>query len=265
MEIERLPAFDQTLLDSLHGQFAAQQSSSHDRANTIESELDRMDREETNLLRAIREGRAVDVLTRELERLLRDKLQLETERDELKQTTRHPLSIPPIAELKARAATIFRELPRETPEFGRRMNEVVRDLRVIPHSLIDGGSIVLRAEFTLSIASLASDLKAAAPIDALQRHLIVDLFTPPQRVRFMTEIMRLTRDGDEQGGKLTERQIAARLGVTQPVVQRAKKLARRLEREGRTDPYIARREPPENCRLKRHNHARYSAALSAAG
>lgn len=57
--------------------------------------------------------------------------------------------------------------------------------------------------------------------------------------------------------KLQERTIAARLGVTQPVVQWAKKLQRQLDAAGCVDAYLPICEPPDGGRLHRHKHPRY--------
>ena len=57
----------------------------------------------------------------------------------------------------------------------------------------------------------------------LQRDLVVDLFDPTQREKYREQILALKAEG------LTQRQIAAQLNLTQPVVQQAAALAREME------------------------------------
>jgi hypothetical protein len=87
---------------------------------------------------------------------------------------------------------------------------------------------------------------------ALQREVIVDLYELPQRVAFLKQVLELRQQG------LTERQVAERLGITQPAVQRTMALARHMKQRGITDPYLPVLQPPEDYgKLRRHHHPRY--------
>jgi hypothetical protein len=80
----------------------------------------------------------------------------------------------------------------------------------------------------------------------------VDLFDPPQREEFRQRILELKAQG------LTERKIAAALGITQPVVQRAAALSRKMAQGGLSDPYLPLFEPPEDyTKWRRHRHDRF--------
>src|SRR5207249_2188034 len=102
---------------------------------------------------------------------------------------------------------------------------------VYPHRLCDGGAVVLRARLALNLAPL---LWPGRPgVDAgglLTRELTVDLSEPPQRAKYRERVVALRAEGE------TERAIAARLGITQPAVQNAAALQRRMDRDGRADP-----------------------------
>jgi site-specific DNA recombinase len=84
--------------------------------------------------------------------------------------------------------------------------------------------------------------------------LTLDLFDPPQRARIRTEAVRLAAEG------LTERCIARSLSekVTQPAVQKALALDRKMKELGLQSPYVVLLEPPGDYgRLRRHKRARF--------
>jgi hypothetical protein len=148
---------------------------------------------------------------------------------------------------------VFGSFSAADPESGRLLHRLVPDLRVYPCRLVDGGAVVLRARLTLYLAPLVPSLAASGVLDgALQRELIVDLYEPPQRVAFLKEVVELRQHG------LTERQVAERLGITQPAVQRAMALARHMKQRGMTGPYLPLLQPPEDYgKMWRHHHPRY--------
>ena len=57
-------------------------------------------------------------------------------------------------------------------------------------------------------------------IKTFRSELTVDLFDPPQRVMFREQVMKLRAQG------LTERQVAAKLGITSTAAQKAAALDR---------------------------------------
>jgi hypothetical protein len=86
----------------------------------------------------------------------------------------------------------------------------------------------------------------------LRRELTVDLFDPPQRVRFREQVVSLRAEG------LTERQVADRLKITVTAAQRAAWLHRYMQAHDLTDPYLPVTEPPaDQSKLRRHLHPRY--------
>jgi hypothetical protein len=133
------------------------------------------------------------------------------------------------------------------------MQRLIRRIRVYPYRLCDGGHIVVRARFTLDLVALIPEARGLENCSQiLHRDLTVDLFDPPQREQYREQILALKAEG------LTERQIAAQLKLTQPVVQHAAALAREMERRGLTDPYVEVLAPPDDyTKLRRHRHARY--------
>jgi hypothetical protein len=162
-------------------------------------------------------------------------------------------ALPSMDEIRRRVEDAFDNLAEASQEFGRLLRQLIPRIVVFPFRLCDGGHPVLRARFTLSLASLlpqAAGLEHLAP--TLERCLVVDLFDPPQRETFRSRVMELTDLGRKQ------REIAHELGITLPAVQNAVALARRMESLGIVDPYVPLTEPPEDYeRLRRHHHSRY--------
>src|SRR5262249_42074814 len=161
--------------------------------------------------------------------------------------------LPSIHEVKRRAAELFSTFAATEPEVGRLMQQLVPSLSVLPHRLCDGGAMVLRARASVLLTRLLPGLPANEEVHRLlRRDLVVDLFEPPQRVVHRENVMQLRALGR------TERQIAAELGITQPAVQRAAALDRRMKALGILDPYQPLQSPPEDYpKLRRHRHPRY--------
>jgi hypothetical protein len=78
----------------------------------------------------------------------------------------------------------------------------------------------------------------------------VDLFDAPQRIAYRERVVALRERG------LTERLTARELGLTQPAVQRAMALHRKMQAAGATDAY-RRLIAPTAGKPRRHRHPRY--------
>jgi hypothetical protein len=86
----------------------------------------------------------------------------------------------------------------------------------------------------------------------LHQRLTVDLFDPPQRAHFRTQVVEMRAAG------IREREIAKRLGITKTAAQRAAALDRVMRSLGLSEPYLAVLEPSKNNpKLRRHLHPRY--------
>lgn len=156
-----------------------------------------------------------------------------------------------MAAIKEKAKEVLPNLAADDPEAGRLMTSLVPDLAVCPYKICDGGSIVWRAKATLFLAAFASDSAREMRSQILERPLTIDLFDPPQRVKFREEILSRRTRG------FTTRKIAKELGLTLPTVQRSLALSKVMEAEGLTDPYILLTVATTACGLRRHLHPRY--------
>src|SRR5262249_55874190 len=152
------------------------------------------------------------------------------------------------------AQSQMRQLAVDSPEFGRLMERLAPTVAVFPYQLLGEGKVVLRAAVHFDLTTIVPDVaELPAAAEHLRQTLVVDLFDTPQRERYRRDVMKLS----QPGSKLTEREIAQQLGLTQPAVQYAKKLQRLLDELRRTDAYMPIFEPPVGGRLHRHRHQRY--------
>jgi hypothetical protein len=138
-------------------------------------------------------------------------------------------------------------------EFGRIMRRLTPKIFILPFRLCDGGKLVPRAKFTLSVAALLEPDHRLDGLDAvLRRELVVDLFNPPQREKHRKAVVELN------GQDLTLKEAGRRVGITGTAAQKAMALQRLMDAQGLVDPYLLVREPPADLtKLRRHLHPRY--------
>lgn len=157
------------------------------------------------------------------------------------------------AELRAALEAKFRGLARESYEFGDLLRRIVPEFHVYLVRLIDGGHLLPRARMRLDLAGLVMDEGQSPEFGRLlTRVRTVDLFEPPQRERIRVAAVGLTSEG------LDQRQVAARLEVTQPAVGAALGLDRRMRERGLETPYEVVTEPPgDYAKLRRQRNPKY--------
>ena len=255
-EIENLPGFPEELLDSLHERLADRSGEREARRRQLDQQIARLDRELHNLMSAIRELGGSKSVYAEIEAAESQRQVLQHERDEVQRRQDIPFQVPDMATIIELARSQLAAHPPDSQEFARLMRRLIPEVYVFPYRLIDRGHPELRAHVRFNLGAIVESLPDLAE---LERHLssefVVDLFDPPQRVEFRTRVWELTHSPTE---KLTEREIGARLGITQPAVQYAKALQRRLDEAGRSDPYVPLREPPADyAKLRRYKHKRF--------
>jgi DNA invertase Pin-like site-specific DNA recombinase len=248
-----LPDFDAEFTDILREQWQRLNDQSRTRLREVSRQVERMDREVANLVRAVRNSGGSPSLLQELQRLEEERSSLLVERDAAERTPRPTMDLPSMDEIKRLAHESFEGLSAESPEFGRKMKRLIPRIVVFPYRLIDGGQIVLRARFRLDLSFYACGLDHSGGVfSPLRGELLVDLFNPPQRARYRDQVALLRADG------LTERRAAEQLGITTTAAQRASVLSRLMRDRSLTDPYVQVSEPPEDfTKLRRHKHKRY--------
>jgi DNA invertase Pin-like site-specific DNA recombinase len=252
-EINALPDYDNVLTDLMEKEIERLRSDQAGCRTQLEQKRNKLERELANIRAALRQAGPSNVLIEELKNLESQQNQIRGEIAALDRVPKQMIAIPPLKQIKSLALRALTSLARTSFELGRLMQRLISRIRVHPYRLCDGGRVVLRARFSLDLVTLVPEARGLDHYSqALRRELVVDLFDPPQRVKYRERVVALTEEG------LTQREIASRLGITQPAVQHAAALTREMEERGLTDPYVPMVTPPVgDTKLRRHHHPRY--------
>ena len=187
------------------------------------------DREIANLMKFIRAGDDSQTVRTDLKQLEQQKLILADEQQQLDRQPRNEVVIPPASELRQVIYEAFNNLPIDDFEFAKRLRALTGNILVWPFQCIDGTGIVPRAKFTLQLTNLIADAQLREALrKPLERVITVDLFDPPEPVKWREEVMLRRKSA-------TERAVANDLGITITVAHRAAGLDRRMSRNGTFD------------------------------
>jgi transposase-like protein len=255
-EIEALPDFDEEFLAMVRRQVEDVNGDRRRRMTEIDRRVATLERHGQNLLKSLRELGPSSMLKKDLDRIEQEREDLAIARKEAERAAGVPITVPPLEQIKATARAAFTDLATNDGEFVRRIKRLIPRLVLFPYRLCDQGSaLVLRVRFTLNLAPLVIGGNAVPGLQQrLSRELEVDLFDPPQREAYRAEVVR--RLAESEG--ITLKSIAAELGVTEPAVQRAVRLHRRMAELDLSEAYVQVAEPPSDSkRLRRHQHVRY--------
>ncbi|MFM7113915.1 MAG: recombinase family protein [Planctomycetota bacterium] len=252
-KIASLDGFDETLMSKVHERIKARSSNRESEIRKVTDELRQLEKQKANIVDAITQIGLNDDFRKRLDELDAKLRATQFRLSRMNDDKDQPLALPTLAEIKQRARSLLGSPLTSDPAFCTAMHRLVPSIVVYPHQLCDGGAIVLRARVSLDLTPLFEGAAWAIEDDKVLRiDFMVDLFDKPQRAAFLLDVLRLKAEG------LKEREIATRLGITQPAVQYAKALHRKMKQLGITDPYIQLNEPPkEGWKLKRHLNPRY--------
>ena len=252
-EVAALPDFDPVFLGDLRAEAAALHAEDDRRMADVARREASIARAIDNLTLGIASMGPSPALLEKLRESESERDRLAAERDKLERVPRVSPELPSLDEIRRLAAEAFADLTRSSAEAGRLLRRLLPRLEVRPYQSCDGGNPVLRAHLTLDLAPLVADaLGLEGRAEVFQRELIIDLFDPPQRVAFRERVMALRGEG------LSERNVAAALGLTVTAAQASAALARRMSELGLDDPYIRLDGPPtDQERLRRHKHPQY--------
>jgi DNA invertase Pin-like site-specific DNA recombinase len=250
-KIETLPDFDPQLTEMVQEEMRRSQHDKGSQQRELAHKLAAVEREIQNLMRAFRAAGDSPSLLEELRHAENQKNQITWDMQELAKLSDEPPVVPSAAEVRRLAAKAFGTLSVTSQEFGRLLRRLTSRITVHPHRLCDCAKTVLRARFTLDLASLLPAANLGGLAGVLRRSLVVDLFEAPQREVYREPVLELTANG------LQQRDIAYELGITQAAVQRAVALGRQMQTLQISDPYLLLTAPPDDDRLCRHRHPRY--------
>ncbi len=251
--IENLADFDAVFIEHVQQEYAKLYGNVEGEIRNCEAALAEIERGLANVTRLVRDGIDSTTLREELAKLERDKVAYTRQLTTLRQRRKYQFKLPTVENLKEMAIVSFRDLARDSYDFGDKMRALVPRIVVFPYRLCDGGKPVLKARFVLRLASLCEDHYVGKLVDeTLNVELEVDLFDPPQR----EQIRRAIAVGGFDGMK--QREIGEQLGVSQAAVSEALLLQRRMDESGLAEAYQPLDEPPtDQAKLRRHKHKNY--------
>jgi DNA invertase Pin-like site-specific DNA recombinase len=249
--IQQIPDFEPALREMLQQELDEFGVGRERRLHELEHLIDVNGRDTANIVKALRELGTSPTLLNELQRLEEELANLSRDLDCLKNAPRIVPELPSINLLRKLARDRVAELVQNSVEAAAAIRKLIPKIIVFPVRLCDGGHIYQRAKFTLNLSPLLQIDKALV-VQSLQHELVVDLFDGPQREVFRTQVVALRAAGWEQ------RAIGKKLRITQPAVQNALALQRKMDQLGIEDPYVRVLSPPEDYKkLRMHKHPRY--------
>jgi hypothetical protein len=226
----------------------------------LAQEFESLQREKNNLVAAISEYGPRAMFANQLVEIDRKEKQLAWQRGQLDCRQNDHIDVPASVDaLRQSLQEVFRNLATNSFEFGDLMRQLVSELSVYAVRLCDGGHPLARAKLKVNLAGSFSDIGRLPDLERLlTREFTLDLFRPPQRERIREEAVRLTTEGISQrciGHNLVEK-------ATQPAVQNAIALHRRMQELGLGTPYVVLSEPPADYpKLRRHKNDRYQFSM----
>ena len=203
--------------------------------------------------RKARTGKSSEMLDQELDRLEQEQKRAKAELTCVGREPLNTVEIPPVQRIRELAGAALKDLAVDTQEFARVVRRLVPRVVVFPFRLCDGGAVVLRAQFRLSLANLLPDRRVGEVLRRpLTKTIEVDLFDPSERQAFRTRVVALRAAG------ATEDKAAEDCGITVTAAQRAAALQQKMDSLGISDPYLPVAAPPDDCgKLRRHKHPQY--------
>jgi hypothetical protein len=167
--IAEMPDFDPALIDAVRQEADESARARLDRSDEVQRELSKTEREIANILAAIRTSGGTVSLFEELRRLETRKADLISELDQLARTPRQELALPGMEQLRSAAMEAMRELAPHSYEYGRYMKRLIDKIIVHPYRLFNGGNLMLRASFTLSLGTFVPQANQSPSIDRARR------------------------------------------------------------------------------------------------
>jgi site-specific DNA recombinase len=217
-------------------------------------------REKENLIAAIKQFGPKPMFFEQVEQIERKETKLAWERAQIECRRHQQVDLPPsLGALRQSLEETFRNLALDSFEFGDLMRQLVLQLSIYVVRLCDGGHPLPRAKVKLNLAGSLSGIDRLPELGLLlSPEFTIDLFRPPQRERIREEVIRLTKEG------MGQRRIGRNPDekATQPAVQRAIVLYRKMQERGLNAPYELLLEPPDDYpKLRRHKNPRYQFSM----
>jgi hypothetical protein len=223
---------------------------------SLRKELDKLLREESNLVEAVKASGGNPILIQSLNDLDKKKKSLQYQLDEIEKKNRsQKIKIPEISELKVLADKAFADINFESEEFWHLMRGLVSDIYAFPYIMaIPPSTPVLRISFKFNLLNLIPGQNTgAADLKLCERSLLIDAFEPPQRIAHLHQVVEMRHRTGQ-----TFDQIGKMIGISGTAAQNAYETHTKLQQLGLTDPYVPLMTPFEGTtKYNRHKHERF--------
>ncbi len=253
-EVRAIPNFDGLLSEAVSAAVLAEPDDRQRRKSEFERQLRAAEKSLANILAAIESGVSHELFRGRAEELGTQIKDLRYEIGLIDRTPAIVQSIPTQDEVVALLEANFAKVLTEDQDAVRLLRVLIPSMHVLPYRCCDERGVEGRIHLTINLAPLlgtASHLPDLDPV--ISKQLIVDIFDLPQKVKYLADSVAQRALGK------TEREIATELGITQPAVQHAFKLQRRMLELGISDPYYLLHDVPTSgkCKFQRHRNPRY--------
>jgi site-specific DNA recombinase len=250
---EELPDFDTGFMQILQEEHLRLDHERQRNRDQLEHELAKIKTEIANVIAFIKSGTAMASLAEELAQLEHRRSVLVGKVDQISRRPRTSFELPSINRIRGLVRDAVAELPLDGYEFATILRKLVPRMVVYPVRLCDGGKVVLRARVRVQLSNLLPDREVAEALRRpLERLLVIDLFEPPQRMKFSEAVVAARAAGQ------TESEAARACGITITAAQKAMVLRRKMDELGLQDPYVPVHQPPsDSCKLRGHLHPDY--------
>ena len=206
---------------------------------SLEREISSLETQSANLAKAISLGGELDVLVRALT-AVNDSIRAARER-QADQTAEGAEATPTMSPeyVEDHLEEVIDQLARESFEFGDFLRMLFPSFTVSPVQALDTPQVQPRGKLRFK----ANAIPGLDDADGMAQdfELVVDLFEPPQRIRYLDTIIRAKKATP----KSTLRTIAGALGTSYMTVKRALSYAKLMEQQRLAEPYRELHECPE--------------------
>lgn len=263
-ELYRLDGFDDQYRDLLERADAGCGLDYETKVAQIESQAAEVERQERNLINAIRKYGDSEPIQSEMEALKARKATITESRRELKRSKESNLKLPSsVSELRKLLEEQFLAASQSKDEFGDLLRKICPEMHAYLVATCDGQpSVYPRVQARIELDGIVDNHTSVNGLDKLLHRVItIDAFVPPQRERIRLRAVA----GREQGLtiKAIVRHIAAHSSdkPSACTVSAALRLHDAMQRQSLSSPYVLAEHPPADQKHRRHKNAKYSFQL----
>lgn len=242
--LDEVPRFREHLTDVAWNEYQRVGNRNERCHGSLEKRIRDVENRARNLVKAIGMGGKLKPLVAELESVNATLEQLCDDRIRLQEREDTGMRFKSRNEIADHLDVALYELAACSHEFADVMRRILPQFEIVPVQAFDSGLVRPRARLTLRITNDINgvvDVNKDGDIDEV--NVVLDLFDPPKHLRFL----RGCREAKIANPKLSLKGIGRMFELSYMTVKRCLDMARRMEREGLSDPYQELTTKPESA------------------